>query len=164
MLCFRIKQNCCRVRVCEEHTQHDILGLLGFLSSHMVDFFIGEILLPLRTLLVRSLGLLLCQTVLSHMAWQSALEACTEGLTSLRRDIWLGLGCWSRNLRHILPWVLHNGTNYLPLGAEHRISKVLCLKAGTLHQELGTLVLKLQMRNLHQGMVQEWGSDKLTGS
>jgi hypothetical protein len=42
-----IKQNCCRVRVCEEHTQYHILGLLSFLGSYMVNLAVGEILLPL---------------------------------------------------------------------------------------------------------------------
>jgi hypothetical protein len=31
-----------------------------------------------------------------------------------------------------------------------------------LHQELGTLVLKLRTWNLHRGTAQEWGRDKLT--
>jgi hypothetical protein len=94
MRCSRIKQNCCRVRVCEEHTQYHIMGLLGFLSSHMVDLSIGDVLLPLRTLLlVNSLGLLPIGTILSHMVWQSTLEACIKSLTSLRGGIRLGLGC-----------------------------------------------------------------------
>jgi hypothetical protein len=50
MRCSRIKQNYYRVRVCEEHTQYNILGLLGFLDSHMADLATGEILLPLRAL------------------------------------------------------------------------------------------------------------------
>jgi hypothetical protein len=41
------KKNYCRVRVCKEHTQYHILGLLGFLSSHMVDLVVGEVQLPL---------------------------------------------------------------------------------------------------------------------
>jgi hypothetical protein len=54
----------------------------------MVDLSIGEVLLPLRMLLlVNSLGLLSIGTILSHMAWQSALEAYTKSLTSLRADI-----------------------------------------------------------------------------
>jgi hypothetical protein len=94
MRCSGIKQNCCRVRVCKEHTQYYILGLLGFLSSHMVDLPIGEVLLPLRMLLlISSLIWLLVGTVLSHMAWQSTLEACTKSLTSLSDDNLLGLGC-----------------------------------------------------------------------
>jgi hypothetical protein len=69
MQCSGIKQNCCRVRVCEEHTQYNILILLGFLSRHKVDLSIGEVLLPLRTLLlISSLGVLLIGTVLSHVA------------------------------------------------------------------------------------------------
>jgi hypothetical protein len=47
MRCSGIKQNYCRMRVCEEHTQYHILGLLCFLNSHMVDLPIGEVLLPL---------------------------------------------------------------------------------------------------------------------
>jgi hypothetical protein len=93
-----------QVRVCEEHTQYHILGLLGFLSSHVVDLSIGEVLLPLQTLLlVSSLGLLLIGIVLSHLDGQSTLQACAKSLTSLRGSILLGLGCRSRNLRHILP-------------------------------------------------------------
>jgi hypothetical protein len=77
-----------------EHTQYHILGLLGFLGIHMVGLPIGEVLLPLRTLLlVNSLGLLSIGTILSHVAWQSALDAYTKRLTSLRGGILLGLGC-----------------------------------------------------------------------
>jgi hypothetical protein len=93
MRCSGIKQNRCRVRVCEEHTQYHILELLGFLDSHMVDLTIAEVLLPLQTLLlVNSLGLLLIGTILSHMTRQSALEAYTKSLISLRGGIRLGLG------------------------------------------------------------------------
>jgi hypothetical protein len=43
--------------------------LLGFLSRHKVDLSIGEVLLPLRTLLlISSLGVLPIGTVLSHVA------------------------------------------------------------------------------------------------
>jgi hypothetical protein len=38
------------VRVCEEHTQYHILGLLGLLSNQMVGLPIGEVLQPLLTL------------------------------------------------------------------------------------------------------------------
>jgi hypothetical protein len=56
------------VRVCKKHTQYHILGLLGFLSWHVVDLAIGEVLLPLRTLLlIDSLGWLSGGTILSHV-------------------------------------------------------------------------------------------------
>jgi hypothetical protein len=90
----RIKQSCCKVWVCKEHTQYHILGLLGFLYSDMVDLSIGEVRLPLRELLlIGSLGQLPGGTILSHVAWQSTLETCTKSLTSLRGDFLLGPGC-----------------------------------------------------------------------
>jgi hypothetical protein len=97
------------------------------------------------------------------MAEQSALEACAKSLTSLRGGILLGLGCRPRNLWHILPWLLHRGMNCLLLWVKHGVSGSLCLKVGTLHQELRTLVLELQTWNLHRGTIQEWGPNKLTG-
>jgi hypothetical protein len=87
------------MRVCKKHTKYHILGLLGFLSSHMVDLPIGEVLLPSRTLmLISSLIWLPVRTVLSHMAWQSTLETSTKSMASLRGSIVLGFGCRRRNL------------------------------------------------------------------
>jgi hypothetical protein len=89
----------------------------------MVDHAIGEVLLPLQTLLlVDSLGGLLVGAILSHVAWQSALETCAKSLTSLRGSILLELAHRMRNLRHILPRLLHNQTNCLLLSGEHWIS------------------------------------------
>jgi hypothetical protein len=45
---------------------------------------------------------------------------------------------------------------------EHWISGTLCLKVGTLHWKLGTLVLELRTWDLHQCMTQKLGFDKLT--
>jgi hypothetical protein len=74
--------------VWKEHTQYHILGLLGFLDSHMVDVAVGEIMLPLRTLLlIGSFVWLLGGRILSHVAWQSTLKTCTKNLTSLWDDI-----------------------------------------------------------------------------
>jgi hypothetical protein len=76
----------------KEHTQYHILRLLGFLSSHMVDLAVGEVLLSLRALLlISSLGWLAVGAILSHVAWQSTLEIGTKSLTSKRGDILLGL-------------------------------------------------------------------------
>jgi hypothetical protein len=130
----------------------------------MVDLAIGEVLLPLRALLlIGSMGRLYGGTILSHVAWQSTLETHTKSLTSLRGGILLGLGYRTGILQHILPRLLHNWMNYLLLGTEHWISKMLHLKIGTLHRKLGTLVLKLWTRNMHRCMTREWGSDKLSG-
>jgi hypothetical protein len=75
MQCSKIKQNHSRMIVCEEHTQYHIMGLLGFHGSHMVDLPIGEVLVPLRTLLpVNSLGLLPIGTILSHMVGNPHLK------------------------------------------------------------------------------------------
>jgi hypothetical protein len=52
--------------------------------------------------------------------------------------------------------------NCLMLWVKHGISRLLLLKAGTLHPELRTLVLEVRTHNLHRCMVQEWGSDKQT--
>jgi hypothetical protein len=94
MRCSRIKQNCCKVCVCKEHTQYHILGLLGFLSSYMADLVIGEVLFPLRALLLTSsLVSLPDGTILGQVAWQSTLETCDKSSTSLRGGILLGLSC-----------------------------------------------------------------------
>jgi hypothetical protein len=58
---------------------------------------------------------------------------------------------------------MYDSTNCLLVQAKHGISGSLHLEAETLHQELRTLVLELQMRNLHWCTIQEWGSNKLTG-
>jgi hypothetical protein len=160
MRCSRIKQNCYRVRVCKGHTQYHILGLLGSLSSHIVDLGIGKVLLPLRMLLLTgSLSQLSGGTILSHVTWQSTLKTCAKSLTSLRGGILLELSCRMRNLLHILPRLLHNWVNYLLLGTEHGISGMLHLKVG----KLGTLVLELRTWDLHRCMTQKLGSNKLTG-
>jgi hypothetical protein len=164
MRCSRIKQNCCRVRVCKEHTQYHILGLLGFLDNRMVDLVVGEILLPLRTLLlIGSLVRLPGGTILIHVAWKSTLETRAKSLTSRMGGILLVRSCRTRNLLYVLPRLLHNWTCYLLLGMEHWISRMLCLKVGMLHQELGMLVLKLRTRDLYRCKTWEWGSDKLIG-
>jgi hypothetical protein len=95
------------------------------------------------------LNLAACGTILSHVAWQSTLETHAKSLTSLRGGILLVLGCRTRNLLYILPWLLHNWTSCLLLGTEHWIFRILHLKVGTLYQEQGTLVLKLWMRDLY---------------
>jgi hypothetical protein len=64
---------------------------------------------------------------------------------------------------HIMPRLPHNWTNYLLLEREHGISGALCLKVGTLHRKLGTLVLELRMWDLHRCTTLERVSDKLTG-
>jgi hypothetical protein len=46
---------------------------------------------------------------------------------------------------------------------EHWISRMMYLKVGMLHRELGMLVLKLQAWDLHRCTTRERGSDKLTG-
>jgi hypothetical protein len=131
--------------------------MLGFLGIHMVNHAIGEILLPLRTLLlISSLIWIPGETILIHVAWQSTLETHTKSLTSLRGSILLVRGCRMRNLLYILP-------RLLLLGMEHCIFRMLHLKFGMLHQKLGTLVLELWTQNMHQCMAQKGGSDKLTG-
>jgi hypothetical protein len=66
--------------------------MLGFLGSHMVNLIIGEILLPLRALLlISSLVGLPGGTILSHVAWQSTLETCTKSLTSGQHSAGAGL-------------------------------------------------------------------------
>jgi hypothetical protein len=92
-----------------EHTQNHILELLCFLDSNMVNLTVGDILLPLQTLLLfGSLVQLPSETILSHVAWQSTLETHTKSLTALRGGILLVLGHRMRNLLYILPRLLHN--------------------------------------------------------
>jgi hypothetical protein len=86
----------------------------------MINLAVGEILLPLRTLLltgslVRSPG----RIVPGHVAWQSTLETCAKSLTSLRGGILLVQSCQKRNLLHILPRLLHNWMSCLLLGMGH---------------------------------------------
>jgi hypothetical protein len=135
--------------------------LLGFLGSHMVNIAIGEILLPLRTLLrIGSMIRLPGGTILSHVACQSTFETRTKCLTYLG-GILLVPGYHMRNLLYIVPRLLHSWTSCLLLGTEHWISKMPRLKVGALHRELGMLVLELQMQNMHRCMTQERGSNKL---
>jgi hypothetical protein len=150
--------------VCREHTQYHIMGLLGFLDSHVINLAVGEILLPLRTLLLTgSLVRLPGRTLPGHVAWQSTHETCTKSLTSLRCGILLVWGYRMRNLLHILHGVLHNWTSCLLLVMGHWKSEMLCLNIRMLHWELGMLILKLQARDLHRCTTQKWGSNKLTG-
>jgi hypothetical protein len=129
----------------------------------MVNHTIGEILLPLRALLlIGSLVWLPGGTILSHVALQSTLETGTKSLTSLRGDILLVLGYGRSDQPYILPRLLHNWTSYLLLGMEHWIFRTLRLIVGMLHWELGMLVLKLWVWDLHRCMTWELGSDKLT--
>jgi hypothetical protein len=128
----------------------------------MVNLVVGEILLPLRTmLLIGSFIQLPGGKILSYVAWQSTLETQTKSLTSLGGGILLVLDYQMRNLLYILPRLLHNWISCLLLGMEHWIFKTLCQKVGTLHRELEMLVLKLWMQNLHQCTTKEWGSDRL---
>jgi hypothetical protein len=101
----------------------------------MVNLAVGEILLPLRALLlIGSLVQLPGGRILSHVAWQSTLETCTKSMTFLRGGILLVLGYRMRNLIYILPRLLHNWMSCLLLGMEHWISGMLHLKIGMLHQ------------------------------
>jgi hypothetical protein len=129
----------------------------------MVDLAVGEVLLPMRALLISSLIWLPVGTVPSHVAWQSTLAIGAKCLTSLRGKILFGLSCWMGNLWHILPRLLHEWMNYLLLQAKHGISRSLRLNAGMLHQELRMLVLELWTQNSHRCTIREWGFDKLTG-
>jgi hypothetical protein len=128
----------------------------------MINLAIGEILLPLQTLLLTSpLIRLPGGIILSHVAWQSTLETHTKSLTSLRGDILLVRGCLTRKLLYTLSRPLHNWSSCLLLGTEDLIPGTLRLKVGKLHQELGTLVLELWTQNLHRCTTQKWGFDKL---
>jgi hypothetical protein len=119
----------------QENTQYHILGLLGFLDSHMVNLAIGEILLPLRTLLLTDCLIRLSgRTILNHVAWQSTLETHTKSLTSLRGDILLVRGYLTRNLLYTLPGLLHNWLSCMLLGMEHLIPRMMCLIVWTLHR------------------------------
>jgi hypothetical protein len=70
----------------------------------MINFAVGEILLPLRTLLlIGSLIWLPGGTIISHLAWKSTLETHAKSLTSLRGGILLVLGYQMRNLLYIPP-------------------------------------------------------------
>jgi hypothetical protein len=104
----------------------------------MINFVVGEILLPLRTLLlIGSLIWLPGGTIISHLAWKSTLETRAKSLTSLRGGILLVLGCQMRNLLYIPPRLLHNWMSCLLLDVEHWISRMLHLKVGTLYQKIG---------------------------
>jgi hypothetical protein len=140
-----------------------MLGLLGFLSSHMINLVLCEILLPLRSqLLICSLIQLSAGTVLRHVAWQSTLETRTKSLTSLRGSILLVQGYRTRGLQNILHGLLHDWMDCFLLRAEHWKTETLCLKVGMLHRELRTLILELQMRAVHQWVTHERGSEELT--
>jgi hypothetical protein len=129
----------------------------------MVNHAIGEILLPLRMLLlIGSLIWLPGGTFPSRVAWQSTLETSTKSLTSLSGGILSVQGCLMRNLLYTLPRLLHNWSSCLLLRTEHLIPEMLHLKVGMLHQELGMLVLELWMQNLHRCTTHKQGFDKPT--
>jgi hypothetical protein len=100
--------------------------------------------------------------VLNHVAWQSTLETHTKILTSLRGRILLVRGCRMRGRWNILPRLLHDLTGCLLQRVGLWKIGMLRLKVGTLHQEMGMLILKLQTRALHRRTTHEWGSEKLT--
>jgi hypothetical protein len=111
----------------------------------MVNLAIGEILLPLRTLLLTgSLIRLPDGTILSHVVWQSTLETHTKSLTSMRGGILLvwGGGADEKPVVHSA-WAAAQLVELPVLGMKHLIPWTLHLKVGTLHRELGTLVLEL---------------------
>jgi hypothetical protein len=95
-----------------------MLLLIG--SFVMVDVAVGEIMLPLRMLLlIGSFVWLLGGRILSHVAWQSTLKTCTKNLTSLRDNILVVQDCQTRNLLYTLPGLLHNWMSCLLLEMEH---------------------------------------------
>jgi hypothetical protein len=110
----------------------------------MVNLAIGEILLPLRTLLLTgSLIRLPDETILSHVAWQSTLETHTKSLTSLKGGILLVWGRPDEKPVVHSAWAAAQLVELPVLGMKHLIPWTLHLKVGTLHRELGTLVLEL---------------------
>jgi hypothetical protein len=88
----------------------------------MINLAVGETLLALRSLLlIGSLVRLLGGTILSHVAWQSTLEACTKRLTSLWGGILLVQGYRTRDMWYTLPGLLHDWMDYLLLRMGHYV-------------------------------------------
>jgi hypothetical protein len=75
MRCSIIKKNCCRYRIDKERTKHNIFGLLGFFSCHMVHPTMHVVLLACVTFL-RCLLIALRENT-SIVSQVSAIETST---------------------------------------------------------------------------------------
>jgi hypothetical protein len=97
---------------CKEHTQYNVLSLLSFFSSDVVDLAVSIVLLSLRLWLVsKSWSRQLVGTLLSEVSIRTTLKARTQTLTSLvgcalgRLHYWAECWLWvlTRRWRYILP-------------------------------------------------------------
>jgi hypothetical protein len=130
----------------------------------VIDLAIGKILLPLRTLLLTgSLVLLPVRTVPGHVAWQSTLESMHHKLDLPEEQHSAGARLPTEKPPAQSAWVATQLDKLPAIGDGHSKCRMLCQKVGVLHQELGTLTLKLRAWDLHHCMARKRGSDKLTG-
>jgi hypothetical protein len=128
----------------EKHTQYYILGLLGFITCHMIDPPIHEILLPLWLCIIsysesyRSGWAVPCK-----VASQTTLETSSTITASLSWCILRGWSIRAGSLLHVLArWLLHIGSRCLLLRPLHLEARVLCWKVWSLY-------LELRVRQLH---------------
>jgi hypothetical protein len=142
------------VRTGKKHTQYYIRGLLRFLTGHIIDPAMHEILLPLWLCLIsfsssgRPGGTLPCK-----MASQSTLETSSTSMVALRWCTVHGWGIGAGALLHALArWLL-------PVGSRWLLLRPLRLEAQTLGLKIQPLRRKLRVGHLywHQWPVHlEW--------
>jgi hypothetical protein len=132
------------MRTCEKHTQYYVLGLLSYITGHMIDPPIHEILLPLWLRLIPcSRGCGSSWALPCKVARQTTLKTSSTSTAPLSGCI---LRCWSIRvgaLRHALARrLLHIGSSCLMLRPLYLEAQAWCLKVRPLHQ-------KLRARHLH---------------
>jgi hypothetical protein len=122
----------------KKHTQYYIRGLLSFITGHMIDPAMHEILLPLRLHLVscsrsgRPGGALPCK-----MASQTTLETSSTSTFSLSWCTVRGWGIRAGALMHALArWLLPVGSRWVRLRPLHLEARTLGLKIRSLHRKL----------------------------
>jgi hypothetical protein len=138
MRCSRIEQNNCRVRTRKKHTQYYVWGLPSFLTGHMIDPAMHEILLPLQLHLVScSRSGRLGGTLPRKMASQTTLETSSTSTVSLSWCTVRGWGIRAGALLHILArWLLPVGSRWLLLRPLHLEARTFGWKVRPLHQKL----------------------------
>jgi hypothetical protein len=126
------------MRTCEKHTQYYILGLLSFLTGHMIDPLIHEILLPLWLRLIScSRGYRPSAALPCEMTSQPTLETSSTSTTSLSWGTMRGWSIRAETLLQVLAgWLLHARSRWLLLRPLHLEAQMLGMKVRSLRQEL----------------------------
>jgi hypothetical protein len=139
------------VRTGKKHTQYYVRGLLSFITGHMVDPAMHEILLPLR------LHFVSCSrsgrpggALPRKMASQPTLETSSTSTVFLSWCTVRGWGIRAGALLHALTrWLLSVGTRWLRLRPRHLVAQTLGLKVRPLRRKLRARHLYWHQRPVH---------------